>query len=73
MSRRTWEDRTEWRRVFVCGTRAVVEPVGKPLNAWRVVCATCGGGGTVKHRTYNEATHAAVRDSAKRCRTCGAH
>jgi hypothetical protein len=56
---------------FVCGTRKVI-PASAP-RTWRVVCATCEAGGTVIHTTRNSATHAAVRDSAKPCRYCGAH
>lgn len=54
---------------FVCGTRAVER---RGPGDFRVVCATCGAGGTVKHATMDEATHAAVRDSNKPCRACGA-
>lgn len=57
---------TEYNR-FVCGTRSI-EPA-KPL---RVVCATCGAGGTVAHRTREEAAAACVRDSGRPCLTCGA-
>lgn len=57
------------RRVFVCGTRAVWTAPG---NTFRVVCATCDAGGSVMHKTREEATKAAVRDSAKSCPACGA-
>lgn len=56
-------------RVFVCGTRAVLE---ESPHIWRVVCATCEAGGSVPHKTKAAATSAAVRDSAKACRACGA-
>jgi DnaJ-class molecular chaperone len=56
-------------RDFVCGTRraATLRP-----GDHRVYCATCGAGGAVRHATREQATSAAVRDSAKPCRTCGA-
>lgn len=54
---------------FVCGTRRVVPAPG---TGWRVVCATCGAGGSRFHRTRELATRAAVRDSARRCAACGA-
>ena len=60
------------RTGFVCGTRAVVE-VGP--NDFRVVCATCNGGGSVRHDTRDSANGAAIRDSARPCpakRSCGA-
>jgi hypothetical protein len=57
------------KRVFVCGTRAVVE---KSSHDYRVVCATCDGGGTVPSHTKSAASAAAVRDSNKACRKCGA-
>jgi hypothetical protein len=53
---------------FVCGTKRVTQNVG----TYRVVCATCGAGGTVPHRTKEAATKAAVRDSMRACRACGA-
>lgn len=73
-------------RVFVCGTRAVVRrtvgdyPCKKYLEQfrnwdyrdYRVVCATCGGGGTVRHDNKTKANSAAVRDSGRPCRKCGA-
>ena len=52
---------------FVCGTRSI-----EPFKPFQVVCATCGCGGTIKHRTREEATHACVRDSNRPCLTCGA-
>ena len=55
---------------FVCGTRKVLR---RAPDDYRVVCATCEKGGTVRHDAYNAATHAAVRDSNKPCRACGAH
>lgn len=56
-------------RLFTCGTRTVIE---RGPSDFRVLCATCEGGGTTKHTTRGEATRAAVRDSNKRCRKCGA-
>ncbi len=56
-------------RVFVCGGRAVVR---RGPDDFRVVCATCDAGGTVKHRTDAAAVSAAIRDSARGCRACGA-
>ena len=57
-------------REFVCGTRAVVK---RGPDDYRVVCASCGAGGTVRHDIRGNATRAAVRDSNKPCRACGAH
>lgn len=62
---------TNYKR-FVCGTRAV-KPKGP--GDWRVVCATCEGGGTVPYKTREQANSAAVRDSTKPCPckpSCGA-
>lgn len=56
------------RREFVCGTRAVLFGRGR----YWVVCATCGAGGTVPYLTAEAAKKAAVRDSNKPCRSCGA-
>jgi len=59
-------------RQLVCGTRAVVQ---KGPFDFRVVCATCDGGGTVRHKTKDAASRAAVRDSNKPCPckpSCGA-
>lgn len=59
-------------RLFVCGTRAV-EQHGP--EDFRVVCATCDGGGSVRHFTRELASRAATRDSARPCparRPCGA-
>jgi len=55
-------------RLLTCGTRKVVQ---RGPNDFRVVCATCDGGGTVKHATRESASRAAIRDSAKSCK-CGA-
>jgi hypothetical protein len=58
---------------FICGTRKVIP--GPRFGTWRVVCATCDGGGSVAHHVRGEATAAAVRDSNKPCparRGCGA-
>lgn len=58
-------------RVSVCGTRAVVTDG----RTFRSVCATCGRGGSVPHRTREAAMAAAVRDSNKPCQarpSCGA-
>lgn len=60
-------DRNRWP--FTCGTRTVVYDHEK--HCWRVVCATCGRGGTVPHGFHDDATKAAVRDSNKPC-PCGA-
>jgi hypothetical protein len=54
-------------RRFVCGTRAV-----EANNPFRVVCASCGAGGTVKHPTPDAAKSACVRDSNRSCRSCKA-
>ena len=57
---------------FVCGTRRVVR-LG--LQNYRVVCASCLGGGTVRHAILQDAERAAVRDSNKPCLcrpSCGA-
>lgn len=51
-------------RPFLCGTRRTVR---KGPNNYRVVCATCDGGGTVRYPTSDAASKAAVRDSNKPC------
>lgn len=57
------------RRRYAIGARAIIWRD----RAWRVVCATCDGGGTVAHRTRESASAAATRDSAKPCPVgCGA-
>lgn len=58
-------------RVFVCGTRATI-CLSSTVADYRVVCATCGAGGTIQYLTNAKANAAAVRDSNKPCRTCGA-
>lgn len=57
---------------FVCGTRRVVK---RGPGDFRVVCATCGGGGAVQHGNLNAAQTAAVRTSSRPCPAkppCGA-
>lgn len=61
---------TNAKRYYLCGTRAVIRP--QERGAYRVVCATCGAGGSVPHTSLPQATKAATRDSGKRCQTCGA-
>lgn len=56
-------------RVILCGTRLAFR--NGPQD-YRVVCATCQHGGTVKHVTPESASQAAARDSARTCRACGA-
>lgn len=57
-------------RPLVCGTRKT-KRLG-PTD-YRVICATCDGGGTVKHATHDSAARAAIRDSNKPCPVnCGA-
>jgi hypothetical protein len=51
-------------REFVCGARAVIR---KGAGDFRVVCATCGGGGGTPYPTKEAACSAAVRDSNKPC------
>jgi hypothetical protein len=55
---------------FLCGTRKVIP--GETVGTYRVVCASCGAGGTVSHPTIERATTACVRDSSRPCRACGA-
>ncbi len=65
------EANDEGRR-FVCGTRAVKR--NRPGD-FRVICATCDGGGTISYPSRSLACSAAVRDSAKPCParpSCGA-
>lgn len=52
-------------RVIVCGTRKAVR---RGPGDYRVVCASCDGGGTVRHETARSASLAAIRDSNKPCR-----
>jgi hypothetical protein len=64
-------------RIFVCGTRAVIERDVRyqrgRRTTYRVVCATCNGGGSYKFVTKDAATKVAVRDSGKPCPVkCGA-
>jgi hypothetical protein len=54
--------------IFLCGTKKVLMD---EKGRFRVVCATCGAGGSVPH-TKNEATKACVRDSIRKCANCGA-
>lgn len=59
-------------RFLVCGTRAVVQ---RAPQDYRVVCATCGGGGHVRHADKESASRAAIRYSAHPCparQPCGA-
>lgn len=63
-------------REFVCGTRAVVRTDAKGRrkvdgNYWRVVCATCDGGGAIAYATKERATEVAVRDSGRPCQCKG--
>lgn len=65
------------KRVFLCGGRAVIECGPQDF---RVVCATCGAGGSRRFKVNNDTTpgaecaaRAAVRDSGTACRSCGAH
>lgn len=57
------------KHIISCGTRAVYK-IG-PFD-YRVTCATCVGGGTVRHPTRKDAIRAAVKTSAMACRACGA-
>lgn len=63
------EDKPYPKRVFVCGTRAVIQ-----RGEWdfRIVCATCDGGGTVKYEVREQATRQCVNQSGRRCTICGA-
>ena len=61
------------KRLMTVGTRAVVH--GHAVGTFRVVCATCEGGGTVAYSPYTKACKAATRDSARPCPcrpSCGA-
>lgn len=55
---------------YAIGTRAILPRQAD--GTYRVVCATCDAGGTVAHPNRSAAWNAAVRDSNKPCRTCGA-
>lgn len=57
------------KRIFTCGTRAVHQ---RGPADFRVVCATCFGGGTVRHPTDDNAKRACTRDSNQPCSNCGA-
>jgi hypothetical protein len=59
-------------RVFTCGTRTVLAAGNGATITYRVVCATCEAGGTVRHPTLSDATRACVRDSNRLCAACGA-
>jgi hypothetical protein len=54
---------------YAVGTRAVVE---KGPREYRVVCATCDAGGTVRYESKDAALRAAIRDSNRPCAVCGA-
>ena len=57
----------DWRygkRIFTCGGKAVVQ---RGANDFRVICASCFGGGTVPHETKDSANRVAVRDSGREC------
>lgn len=56
-------------RLSAIGTRAVWQD--GPAD-FRVRCATCDAGGTVRHATREAAAQAAARDSDKACHACGA-
>lgn len=49
---------TEPYRPLVCGTRRT-KRIGP--NDYRVVCATCERGGTVRHETHDSAAKAAIQ------------
>jgi hypothetical protein len=55
---------------FLCGTRRIVYD-GKRCG-FRVVCATCGAGGSRCHGDRSEAIRACMRDSGRACKKCGA-
>ena len=56
-------------RRYAIGTRAIIH---RGPRDYRVVCATCDAGGTVRHDTRDKAFTAAARDSAKPCLACHA-
>lgn len=58
-------------RNFSGTIRGTKRSVMRAPGDYRVVCAMCGAGGTVKHASAKSADNAAVRLSAQRCRTCG--
>jgi len=64
MSERFFRNENATRRYCVVGTRAVVL---RGAQDFRVVCATCDGGGTRRFRIPEDAERAACRDSYKPC------
>lgn len=56
-------------RIGTVGTRAYYRD---GPDDYRVRCATCDAGGTVRHASRDAASRAAARDSAQPCRECGA-
>ena len=54
--------KADWQGRYVCGTRLAFR---NGPQGYRVVCATCHEGGTVRHRTPESANSAATRDSGK--------
>lgn len=56
-------------RPYSCGTRSVRK---RAPSDFRVVCATCGEGGSLPFRTRAEALHHAVGTSYIPCPGCGA-
>lgn len=55
-------------RPFTCGTRTVRK---RAPGDFRVVCATCLGGGSSRYMSRTSATSAAVKMSGRPC-PCGA-
>lgn len=57
-------------RGMLCGTRLAVKLADQ---SWRVVCATCDAGGTVKYATKQQAGSRAIALSTRACLACGAN
>lgn len=56
-------------RTFVCGTKKVKKVCE---GDYRVVCATCDGGGATAYPTKEAAQTQCIKRSGSMCRYCGA-
>lgn len=54
-------------RPMLCGTKTTER---RGPDDFRVVCATCGAGGSHRYLTHAKASDAAIRASSRACRAC---
>lgn len=57
-------DRARDERAFICGTRKAIK---RGPGDYRVVCATCDGGGTVRYPDASLAASTAIAHSNRPC------